>query len=56
MNIQLDMFDMTTEEKNRRIAQDKIEVLATGKHLRGLTGKQRWDAHVSKMKELFGEE
>lgn len=56
MNIQLDMFDVTEEEKERRIVQEKIEILATGKHLRGLSGKERWEAHVKKMGELFGDE
>jgi hypothetical protein len=56
MTIQYDMFDMTPEEKAKRQAQDNIDELATGKHLRGMRGKELWDAHVKKMAELFGEE
>jgi|GEM_PF-5413228 hypothetical protein len=56
MNIQMDIFDMTPNDKSKREMQDKIEELATGKHLRGMRGKEMWEAHVKKMAELFGEE
>jgi len=56
MNIQLDLFDMTKEEKSKREVQEKIEEMATGKHTRGKRGKDLWEAHVKKMAELFGEE
>jgi len=56
MNIQLDLFDMTVEEKGKREMQEKIEEMATGKHTRGMKGKELWEAHVRKMSELFGEE
>jgi hypothetical protein len=56
MTIQMDMFDMTPDEKSKREVMDKLEELATGKHHRGKQGKELWDAHVKKISELFGEE
>ena len=57
MNIQYDLFDERNEiGMKKRECQEKIERLATGKHLRGLRGNQLWEAHVDKMKELFGDD
>lgn len=57
MNVQYDLFDERNEiGMKKRECQEKIEILATGKHLRGLDSKAKWEAHVRKMRELFGEE
>ncbi len=57
MNIQYDLFDEKNEVgMKKRECQEKIEMLATGKHLRGKNGKALWEAHVEKMRVLFGEE
>jgi hypothetical protein len=55
MITQYDMFDETDEEKRLTEIQQKLEYLATGKAMRGLKGKDAWEAHEKKCRELFGE-